>query len=202
MPIPGAAYQPSAPPASRDFLTSPGFIGVAVLIAAAIVVCAVLYASNRATRRLDKQLERQDLHHNAVRVDRQHAELIDRCWERFVWLVETASMEPAARAAGEVSLGLGPELALELLQGLHRDANDLGDKTLGRAVTAYLAQYGLVLGRQGGLLPEIAAGADDRVRPSAGDKPSSAATMPIKSRSTTRRTRVRDTIGDHPAGTH
>jgi hypothetical protein len=190
MPIPGAVYRPSAPPALRDFFTSPGFVGAAVLIAAAIVVGAVLYASNRATGRLDKQLERQDLHHNAVRVDRQHTELVDRCWERFVWLVETASMEPAA---GEASLGLGPELALELLQGLHRDANELGDKTLGRAVTAYLAQYGLVLGRQGGLLPEIGTGADDRVRASTGNKPSSAETMPIKSRSTTRRTRVRDT---------
>jgi hypothetical protein len=202
MPIPGAAYRPLAPPAACDFLTSPGFVGAAVLIAAAVVVGAVLYTSSRATRRLDKQLERQDLHDNVARVDRQHAELVDRCWERFVWLVETASMEPTARAAGEASLGLGPELALELLQGLHRDANELGDKTLGRAVTAYLAQYGLVLGRQGGLLPEIAAGADDRVRAPAGDKPSSAETMPIKSRSTTRRTRVRDTTGDHPAGTH
>ena len=202
MPIPRAAHGPSAPPTLRDFLVSPGFAGAGVLIAAIIVFSAVLYASGRATRRLDKQLERQDLHHKEFRADRQHVELIDRCWERFVWLVETAGKEPTARDAGEASLGLGPELALELLRGLHRDANELGDETLARAVTAYLAEYGLVLGRQGGLLPKIAAGPDGPVRPSAGDKPSAAATMPMKSRTTARRTRVRDTTGDHPAGTH
>jgi hypothetical protein len=202
MPIPRAAHRPSAPPTLRDFLVSPGFAGAGVLIAAIIIFCAVLYASGRATRRLDKQLERQDLHHEKVRADRQRAELIDRCWDRFVWLVETAGKEPAAGDAGEANLGLGPELALELLRGLHRDANELGDETLARAVTVYLADYGLILGRQGGLLPKIAAEPDGPVRPSAGNKPSAAATMPMKSRTTARRTRVRDTTGDHPAGTH
>jgi hypothetical protein len=202
MPIPRSTYRPSAPPNLRDFLMSPGFVGAGVLIAAIVVFCAVWYAAGRATRRLDQQLERQDLHHENVRADRRHAELIDRCWERFVWLVETAGKEPAAQDVGEAGLGLGPELALELLRGLHRDANELGDETLARAVTVYLAEYALVLGRQGGLLPKIAAGSDDPVRPLAGDKPSAAATMPMKSRTTARRTRVRDMTGDQPAGTH
>jgi hypothetical protein len=212
MPTPGAAHQPSALPSFSEFLVSPGFAGAAVLIAAVIVLSAVLYASGLTARRLDKQLEQQDLQHEEVRADRQHTEVVDRCWERFVWLVETAGIEPAAREAGEASLGLGPELALELLRGLHRDANELGDQTLARAVAVYLAQYGLVLGQQGGPLPKVADEPDGRVPSSAGDKPSAAATMPIKSRnaakaSTTKvaeqtRTRVRDTIGDHPAGTH
>ena len=44
----------------------------------------------------------------------------------------------AARDADDASLGLGPELALELLEGLHRDAKELGDDTLARAVAVYL----------------------------------------------------------------
>lgn len=191
MPMPRAAHQPSALPTWRDFLVSPGFAGAAVLIAAVIVFCAVLYASGRAARRLDEQLEQ-----------RRHTEAVDRCWDRFVWLVETASIEPAAREAGEASLGLGPDLALELLRGLHHDANVLGDETLARAVSVYLVQYGLVLGRQGGLLPKVTAAPDRRVRSSAREKPSAAATMPMKSRTTVRRTQVRDATDDQSAGTH
>jgi hypothetical protein len=186
MPIPEAVDRPPAPPTLHDFLVSAGFAGVAVLIAAIIISCAVLYAAGRAGRRLDKQLEQQDLHYEEVRADRQQAAVIDRCWERFVWLVETAGVEPAARDAGEASLGLGPELALELLHGLHRDAKKLGDETLARAVTVYLAQYGLVLGQQSGPLPEIVAVLDSQTPLAADGKPSEALTAPMKSRTRTK----------------
>jgi hypothetical protein len=172
MPV-SEAWSPRLP-TLRDFLVSPGFAGAAVLVAAILVVCAVLYASRRAARRLDKQLEQQDLHHQEVREDRQRGEAIERCWERVVWLVENAGMEPAARDADDASLGLGPELALELLEGLHRDAKELGDDTLTRAVTVYLAQYGLVLGGQGGPLPESVPESDGQSLPSADEEPSAA----------------------------
>ena len=71
-----------------------------------------------------------------------------------MWLVKTAGVEPAALDPDDASLGLGPELALAILQGLQRDAKELGDNTLTRAVAVYLAQYGLVLGQQVGSLPD------------------------------------------------
>jgi hypothetical protein len=182
MPLP-EAWSPQLPPL-RDFVVSPGLAGTAVLVAAIVVFCAVLYASRRAARRLDKQLEQQDLHHQEARADRQRREAIDRCWERVVWLVETAGMEPAARDADDASLGLGPELALELLEGLHRDAKELGDDTLTRAVTVYLAQYGLVLGAQGGPLPQTLPESNGHQAQAADDKPRSTPTPAAKSSST------------------
>jgi hypothetical protein len=173
--IPEGAHWPPALPTLRDFVVSAGFAGAAVLLAAIIVFCAVLYASRRAARRLNEQLEQQERHHNQTREDQQRAAAIDRCWERLVWLVKTAGMEPAARDADEASLGLGPELALELLQGLLRDAKDLGDDTLASAVTVYLAQYGLVLGQRGPL-PAVLAERDGHAASPADDKPSAAAT--------------------------
>jgi hypothetical protein len=161
-------------PTLRDFVLSPGFAAALVLVAAIIVFCAVLYASGRAGRRLDRQLEQQDAHHQQARTDRQRRQAINRCWDRMVWLVETAGTEPAARDTDEASLGLGPELALELLEGLHRDAKELGDETLARAVTVYLAQYGLVLGQQGGPLPESLPAVNGHPEPSAEGKPSAA----------------------------
>jgi hypothetical protein len=161
-------------PTLRDFVVSPGFAAALVLLAAIIVFCVVLYASGRAGRRLDRQLAQQDAHHQEARTDRQRRQAIDRCWDRVVWLVETAGTEPAARDADEASLGLGPELALELLEGLHRDAKELGDETLARAVTVYLAQYGLVLGQQGGPLPESLTAVNGHSDQSAEGKPSAA----------------------------
>ena len=177
---------PSALPTARDFLVSPGFAGAAVLLAAIIVFCAVLYASRRAARRLHEQLEQQDLHHQEMRAVNHRSQAIGRCWERMVWLVETAGAEPAARDADDASLGLGPELAFELLQGLQREAKELGDDTLARAVTVYLAQYGLVLGRQGGPSPEVATERDGHAAPSADDsKPSTASTAADEDSATT-----------------
>jgi hypothetical protein len=161
-------------PTLRDFLVSPGFAAALVLVAAIIVFCAVLYASGRAGRRLDRQLEQQDAHHQQARSDRQRRQAINRCWDRVVWLVETAAAEPLARDADDASLGLGPELALELLEGLHRDAKELGDETLARAITVYLAQYGLVLGQQGGPLPESLPAVNGHLEQDVEHKPSAA----------------------------
>jgi hypothetical protein len=73
--------------------------------------------------------------------------------ERFRWVVETAGIEPAA--SEHATLRLGPELALELLNGLLADAQRLGDNTLARAITVYLNQFSLVLTQQGGPLAAL-----------------------------------------------
>lgn len=152
------AWSPQLPPLS-DFLLSPGFGGGLVLLAAVIVLLA---AVRRENRRLDKQLGQQDKHHQEIRTDGQRREAIERCWERFVWLVKTARVEPADLDADEASLGLGPELALAILEGLHRDAKVLADDTLADAVAVYLSQYGLVLGERIGSLPDVAPASNRR----------------------------------------
>src|SRR5437016_1166583 len=115
----------------REFIVSPGIAGAAAVIAALIVLCAVLYASRRAR----KQRER---HHHQARQDEQRAAATRRCWERLKWLVETAGLEPAASEGA--TLGLGPALALELLRGLLREAEQLGDEALANAVAVYQQQ--------------------------------------------------------------
>ena len=165
------AAQPTTLPTLRDFLVSAGFAGTAVLLAAIVVFCSVLYASRRAGARHNKQLEQHDRHYQQTREDEQRAAAIDRCWQQFWELVKTAGIEPLAQDVDQASLGLGPELALELLQGLLRDAKELGDDSLAQAVTVYLAQYGLVLGQRGGPLPAALAKRDGHTASSADDKP-------------------------------
>jgi len=181
--IPEAAYWPPALPALKDFVVSAGFAGAAVLVAAIIVSCVVLYATRRAGRRLNMQLEQQDHHHEQTIEDHQRSAAVDRSWQRLVWLVETAGVEPAAQDTEEASLGLGPELALEILEGLVRDADKLGDETLAKAATVYLAQYGLVLGQRSGPLPApLARRRDGHAPPSSADnQPAPAATAPDES---------------------
>jgi hypothetical protein len=70
-------------------------------------------------------------------------------------VVQTAGIEPATSEGA--ALGLGPELALELLRGLLRDAEQLADATLASAVTVYQNQFALVLAQQGGSLSGLAA---------------------------------------------
>ena len=125
----------------REFIVSPGFAGAAAVISTVIVLCAVLYASRRANRQRER-------HHQQAREDEQRVVAIQRCWERLKWLVETAGIEPAASEGA--SLGLGPKLALELLRGLLRDAEQLCDDALANAVTVYQHQFSLVLAQQGG----------------------------------------------------
>ncbi len=141
----------------RDFIVSPGFAGAAAVVAALIVLCAVLYAARRAGKRLDRELEQRDRHHQETRDAEQRALASRQCWETLKWLVKTAGVEPAASEGA--TLGLGPELAMATLRGLLRDAERLEDETLADAVTVHQSQFALVLAQQGGPLSELAAGA-------------------------------------------
>ncbi|WP_186242904.1 hypothetical protein [Mycobacterium simulans] len=152
LPLPRS--MPSLPPA-REFLTSAGFGGAAALAAAVMLALVAMFAARRASKRNQMQLEQQERHHQEIREDEQRAAAVQRCWQRLVWVVETAGMEPAA--SENATLGLGPELALELLQGLLRDAEQLGDETLAKSVTVYLNQLSLVLAQQAGSLADLAA---------------------------------------------
>ena len=139
----------------RDFIVSPGFAGLVALLAAVIALCAVLYWSRRAGKRFQLEIQQRERHHQQTREDELHAAAVTRCWDRLVWVVQTAGIEPASSEG--VTLGLGPELALELLRGLLNDATELKDDTLVNAVTVYKSQLALVLAQQGGPLSELAA---------------------------------------------
>ena len=163
-----AAPLPQLPSISH-LVRSPGLAGGLVVLAALILLLAALLATRRETRRLNKQLTQQDQHHREIRADKLRREAIERCWERLTWVVKTAGTEPALDA-DEHGLGLGPELALAILEGLRSDALALGDTTLAQAVAVYLTQYGLVLGERIGPLPSSLT-ASDAVRDQAmGDK--------------------------------
>jgi hypothetical protein len=162
-PLPGRML---ALPSEGEFLTSAGFGGAAALAAAIIIALVALFAMQRASRRHRMALEQQERQNRERREDEQHAAALARCWQRLVWVVETAGIEPAASHG--VTLGLGPELALELLRGLLRDAEQLGDDTLARAVAVYLGQFSLVLAQQGSLLDEPP---DDAPSSATGAKP-------------------------------
>ncbi len=140
----------------REFVVSPGFVGVAAMVAALIVLGAVLYAVRRAGKRLDQELEQRERHHQEVRDAEQHGVASAQCWQTLKWLVDTAGVEPAASEGA--TLGLGPELAMATLRGLLRDAERLKDETLADAVTAYQSQFALILAQQGGPLAELAGG--------------------------------------------
>ncbi len=141
----------------REFLVSPGFAGAAAVVAALIVLCAVLFSARRAGKRLYRELEQREHHHQEARDAEQHAQASAQAWQTLKWLVETAGPEPATSEGA--TLGLGPELAMATLQGLLRDAERLGDETLADAVTVYQNQFALVLAQQGGPLAELAASA-------------------------------------------
>ncbi|MCV7195482.1 hypothetical protein [Mycobacterium angelicum] len=142
-------------PSARDFLTSAGFGGAAALAAVLILALIAMFAARRATKRHRALIEQQERHHQELREDEQRAAAIARCWQRLVWVVETAGMEPASSESA--TLGLGPELALELLRGLLRDAEQLGDETLAASVMVYLNQFSLVLAQQAGSLAGLTA---------------------------------------------
>lgn len=138
----------------RDFIVSPGFAGVAALLAAIIASCAVLYSMRRAGKRSQQLLEQRERDLEQTRGDAEHAAAVARCWERWQWVVETAGIEPAVSEGA--TLGLGPAVTLELLRGLLRDAEQLGDDTLAKAVAVYQEQLLLVLAQQGGPVSELA----------------------------------------------
>lgn len=135
----------------RDFVVSPGFAGLAALLAAVIASCAVLYASRRARQRFEQQREQQERRQDQARNDAENA----LAWERWQWVVDTAGIEPAASEGA--TLGLGPAVTLELLGGLLRDAERLGDETLAKSVAVYQEQLLLVLAQQAGPVSGIAA---------------------------------------------
>jgi len=169
-------------PTLGDFLVSPGFAGAGIALAAIILFFAVHYTSRRAEHRLDKQLEQQDQHQQERRADRERAAGVERCWERLVWLVNTAAMEPTGLGLDHTEqavLGLSPELTLAILKGLHRDAKDLGDATLIDAVMVYLTQFGSVLAQQGGPVADNSAANGHQEQPVTGEtnaKPAEAST--------------------------
>jgi hypothetical protein len=148
-----AALWPPQAPTLRDFLVSPGFAGAGIALAAIVLLFAVLYTSRRADGRLDRQLDQLDHYQQEDRADRERSAGVERCWQRLVWLVNAAAIEPTGLGldhSEEAHLGLSPELTLAILKGLHRDATELGDDTLVEAVTVYLTQFGSVLTQEGG----------------------------------------------------
>ncbi|MEE6140597.1 hypothetical protein SKC41_30335 [Mycobacterium sp. 050128] len=145
---------PALPPA-REFVTSAGFGGATALLAALLLAAVILFALSRATKRHRLQLEQQERNSEKVRDAQRHSTAVERCWQRLVWVVETAAIEPASSQSA--TLGLGPELALELLRGLVRDAENLGDDTLASAATVYLNQFSLVIAQQSGPLSGLSA---------------------------------------------
>jgi len=142
-------------PPARDFVLSAGFAGVAALLAAVIVLCAVLYGIRKAGKRHLVDRDQRDRHHEERRADEQHAAAVARCWDRWWQVLETAAIEPAASEGA--TLGLGPEVTLEVLRGLLRDAEHLGDDTLTKAIAVYQEQFLLVLAQQSGPLSRLAA---------------------------------------------
>jgi hypothetical protein len=153
---------PALPPA-REFVTSAGFGGAAALVAALLLAAAAVFAVGRASKRHRQQFDQQERHnqqqfdqqerHNQqLRDAAQHDAALQRCWQRLVWVVEAAALEPAASQGA--TLGLGPDLALELVRGVLRGAEDLGDATLRDAAAVYLDQFSLVLAQQGSVSAE------------------------------------------------
>lgn len=132
----------------REFVVSPGFAGAGAVVAAVIVLCAVLFWSWRAGKRAGRDREQRERQYEQSREDELHAAAVARCRELLLGVVDRAGIEPAANEGA--TLGLGPAVALELLRGLRRDAEELGDETLVRGVTVYLDQFAQVLAQQGG----------------------------------------------------
>jgi hypothetical protein len=98
---------------------------------------------------------KRERHYEEGREAEQRAVAVARCWDQWWQVVETAALEPAASECA--TLGLGPEVTLELLRGLLRDAERLGDDTLANAVAVHQEQLLLVLAQQGGPLSTLAA---------------------------------------------
>lgn len=158
-------------PSAREFITSAGFVGAAILVAALLLAAVILYAVGRAAKRGRLLREQQERAVEQARDAEQHNAALQRCWQRLVWVVETAGIEPASSQGA--SLGLGPELAETLLRGLLRDAEGLGDDTLTDAVTVYLNQFSLVLAQQGGALSRPAHATTDNAAPAMPESTSS-----------------------------
>lgn len=161
-------------PPARDFILSAGFGGVAAVVAAVIVLCAVLYGSRRAGKRAQADHDQRERHHVELREDARRAVSVAGCWERWWRVLETASLEPAASEGA--TLGLGPEVTLELLRGLLHDAEQLGDEALAKTVATYQEQLLLVLMQQSGPLSRLAGAATRKDGPDNSIPPDTQAT--------------------------
>jgi hypothetical protein len=124
-------------------MTPAEFVGAGALVAALIVGCTWIYVARQAANQRER-------HHQEIRADELRTTAIARCWEQLKWVVNSVSLEPAATDTYAANMGFGPELAEQVLQGLLADAEELGDRTLTKAVSAYQNQLGLVLAQQGG----------------------------------------------------
>lgn len=153
-----AGGSPESPPTSgwpstREFVTSAGFGGAMALLAAIVIALVVFGVMWRASKRHQAEREQRERHDAEEQAKKDRAAEIAVVEQRFRWIVETAGIEPAANE--HATLRLGPELALELLNGLLTDARRLGDETLARGITVYLNQFSLVLAQQGGPLAQL-----------------------------------------------
>lgn len=139
----------------RDWVSTSGFTGACVLLAALIILAAVLISARRSDKRHTREMDQRDQHQQNARADDQCTAAIEQCWQRLTWVITTADTEPAALDPATANMGLGPELAEELLNGIVRDAKELGDQTLERAAAVALNQLGLVLTQQTRRLTEV-----------------------------------------------
>lgn len=137
-------------PPAHEFLSSAGFGGLTALLAAIIVAIILLVVSRRTQKHHALVLDELEGYHDKTRADQHRDAALARCWRRLEWVVDTAGIEPASSQG--VTLGLGPELALEVLRGIMRQAEELGDEELGNAATVHLSQLSLVLAQQSGPL--------------------------------------------------
>lgn len=169
-------------PSAREFILSAGFASVVALLAAIVVLGAVLHALRRAEKRSDTKRDQEQRHHEELRADSLHAAEVQRCWDRWWQVQQSAALEPAASEG--VTLGLGPDVVLELLRSLLRDAEALGDDTLTTAIAACQEQLLLVLAQQGGPLAHLPAAAEtstngDTTTTAARKRPSPRAASPL-----------------------
>ena len=114
-------------------------------MAALVVTIVAVFALRQASKRHRLQREQQERHHQELREDERHASAVKECRERLVWVVDKATLEPAASEGA--TLGFGPDLALTVLQGLVHDAEQLDDATLAKAAAVQLSQFSLVLAK-------------------------------------------------------
>ncbi|OKH72798.1 hypothetical protein EB73_08405 [Mycobacterium sp. SWH-M3] len=143
-------------PPLRDWVSTAGFTGACLVLAALIFLAAALVSARRSDKRHTREMDQRDQHHQDTRDADQRAAAIEQCWQRLTWVITTADTEPAALDPATANMGLGPELAEELLNGIVRDAKELGDETLERAAAVALNQLGLVLTQQARRLTEVA----------------------------------------------
>lgn len=153
---------PEQLPPAREFLTSAGFAGTTVLLGAIIVAVVAGFAVRAAFKR-----------HRMLVEQRGRRARIQECRERLAWVVDKASVEPAASEGATV--GVGPELAMTVLQGIHDDAESLGDATLAMAAAVQLDQLSRMLARQSGALSHFGAVNSAAVASSSGEEATSEA---------------------------